>query len=125
MRKILKGNLDCIGCPNYHVTKNGKVYSNYKGKEMCIRDREKLNEGFLRLDPILFGKGAMANSGVAVVYNVFIKIRKAWVDPEFDYGRCFNYKETKWTSCLLYTSNIRINNYLKVNQKLKVPFGIK
>lgn len=22
MRKILKGNLDCIGCPNYHVTKN-------------------------------------------------------------------------------------------------------
>lgn len=20
MRKILKGNLDCIGCPNYHVT---------------------------------------------------------------------------------------------------------
>lgn len=32
MRKILKGNLDCIGCPNYPVTKNGKVYSNYKGK---------------------------------------------------------------------------------------------
>ena len=51
---------------------------------------EKLNEGFLRLEPALFGKGAMANSGVAVVYNVFIKIRKAWVDPEFDYGRCFN-----------------------------------
>lgn len=25
MRKILKGNLDCIGCPNYHVTKNGKI----------------------------------------------------------------------------------------------------
>ena len=37
---------------------------------------EKLDEGFLRLDPILFEKGAMANSGVAVVYNVFIKIRK-------------------------------------------------
>lgn len=48
----------------------------------------KLNEGFLRLDPALFEKGAIANSGVAVVYNVFIKIRKAWVDPEFDYGRC-------------------------------------
>lgn len=43
MRKILKGNLDCIGCPNYHVTKNGKVYSNYKGTakentQQCIRD---------------------------------------------------------------------------------------
>ena len=69
---------------------------------------EKLNEGFLRLDPILFGKGAMANSGVAVVYNVFIKIRKAWVDPEFDYGRCFNYKETKWT--------ILLNNYIDFNK---------
>ena len=37
---------------------------------------EKLNEGFLRLEPALFAKGAIANSGVAVVYNVFIKIRK-------------------------------------------------
>lgn len=69
---------------------------------------EKLNEGFLRLDPILFEKGSTANSGVAVVYNVFIKIRKAWVDPEFDYGRCFNYKETKWTSLL--------NNYIDFNK---------
>ena len=35
---------------------------------------EKLNEGFLRLESSLFAKGATANSGVAVVYNVFIKI---------------------------------------------------
>ena len=69
---------------------------------------EKLNEGFLRLEPALFAKGAIANSGVAVVYNVFIKIRNAWVDPEFDYGRCFNYKETKWTSLL--------NNYIDFNK---------
>lgn len=69
---------------------------------------EKLNEAFLRLDPILFSSGATANSGVAVVYNVFIKIRKAWVDPDFDYGRCFNYKETKWTTLL--------NNYIDFNK---------
>ena len=69
---------------------------------------EKLNESFLRLDPILFSAGATANSGVAVVYNVFIKIRKAWVDPDFDYGRCFNYKETKWTTLL--------NNYIDFNK---------
>lgn len=43
-----------------------------------------------------------------MVYNVFIKIRKAWVDPDFDYGRCFNYKETKWTSLL--------NNYIDFNK---------
>lgn len=51
---------------------------------------EKLNEGFLRMDPLLFEKGAIANSGLAVVYNVFIKIRKAWMDPNFDYGYTFN-----------------------------------
>ena len=69
---------------------------------------EKLNEAFLRLDPVLFSSGATANSGVAVVYNVFLMIRKAWVDPDFDYGRCFNYKETKWTTLL--------NNYIDFNK---------
>ena len=59
---------------------------------------DKLNEAFIRMDPVLFDKGAIANSGVAAVFNVFIKIRKAWVDPNFDYGRMFNYKEAKWTS---------------------------
>lgn len=69
---------------------------------------EKLNEGFLRLDPAIFGKGATANAGLAIAYNVFVKIRKAWVDPNFDYGRTFNYKEAKWTTLL--------NNYLDFNQ---------
>nr|DAL07228.1 MAG TPA: hypothetical protein [Caudoviricetes sp.] len=69
---------------------------------------EKLNEAFLRYDPVLFEKGALANSGLAVVYNVFIKIRKAWVDPNFDYGYCFNYTETKWTTLL--------NNYIDFNK---------
>ena len=65
---------------------------------------EKLNEMFLTIDPIIFEKGGLANSGLATVYNVFIKIRKAYVDPEFNYGRVFNYTATKWTSLL--------NNYI-------------
>jgi hypothetical protein len=69
---------------------------------------EKLNEGFLTLDPLLFSKGAVANAGVAVCYNVFIKIRRAWIDPEFDYGRHFNYTEAKWT--------VLLNNYIDFNQ---------
>ena len=69
---------------------------------------DKLNEAFIRMDPVLFDKGAIANSGVAAVFNVFIKIRKAWVDPNFDYGRMFNYKEAKWTSLL--------NNYIDFNK---------
>lgn len=78
---------------------------------------EKLNEAFLRLDPILFEKGAVANSGVAVSYNVFIKIRKAYIDPDFDYGRHFNYTETKWTTLL--------NNYLDFNQLDLVKSQVK
>ena len=69
---------------------------------------ESLNEAFLRLDPVIFGKGAVANSGVAMSYNVFIKIRKAWMDPDFNYGRLFNYTEAKWTSLL--------NNYIDFNK---------
>lgn len=68
----------------------------------------KLNEAFLSYDPTLFKTGGLANSGVAVVYNVFIKIRKAWVDPDFNYGRMFNYTESKWTTLL--------NNYIDFNK---------
>lgn len=69
---------------------------------------EKLNEMFLTVDPLLFEKGGLANSGLATVYNVFIKIRKAYVDPDFNYGRVFNYTATKWTSLL--------NNYIDFNK---------
>lgn len=69
---------------------------------------EKLNEMFLTIDPILFENGGLANSGLATVYNVFIKIRKAYVDPEFNYGRVFNYTATKWSSLL--------NNYIDFNK---------
>lgn len=78
---------------------------------------EGLNEAFLRLDPVLFEKGSVANSGVAVSYNVFVKIRKAYIDPEFDYGRHFNYTETKWT--------ILLNNYLDFNQLDLVKSQVK
>lgn len=69
---------------------------------------EKLNEGFIQYDQALFSKGGMVNSGLAIVYNLFIHIRKAWVDPDFDYGRMFNYTESKWTSLL--------NNYIDFNK---------
>ena len=69
---------------------------------------EQLNESFLTYDSILFEKGGLVNSGLGVVYNVFIKIRNAWVDPEFNYGRCFNYTMAKW--------NTLLNNYIDFNK---------
>lgn len=69
---------------------------------------EKINEWFLQMNPKVFNKGALANSGLAIVYNVFFKIRKAWVDPDFDYGRHFNYTSSKWT--------VLLNNYIDFNK---------
>lgn len=69
---------------------------------------EGLNEMFIYHDKKLFGFGSSFTSGMSAVFNVFVKIRKSWVDPEFDYGRMFNYREQKWTSL--------VNNYLNLNK---------
>lgn len=69
---------------------------------------EGINEMFLRTDPAFFKDNAVISTGILAVYNTFIKIRKAWVDPKFDYGKMFNYKEQKWSSLL--------NNYLDLNK---------
>lgn len=69
---------------------------------------EKINEYFLIKPQSVFDEGSVFNKGVSVVYNVFFTIRKAWVDPEFDYNRMFAYTPSKWT--------LLINNYLDLNQ---------
>lgn len=69
---------------------------------------EGINEAFLRLDPVLFDQGGTANSGVSVSYNIFIRIKRAWMDPDFDFGKYFNYTESKWT--------VLLNNYIDFNK---------
>lgn len=69
---------------------------------------EKINETFLIRPKEVFDDNSAFNAGVSILYNVFIKIRKAWVDPEFDYGKNFNYREQKWT--------MLVNNYLDLNK---------
>lgn len=69
---------------------------------------ESINEAFLRLDPVLFDQGGTANSGVSVSYNIFIRIKRAWMDPDFDFGKYFNYTESKWT--------VLLNNYIDFNK---------
>lgn len=69
---------------------------------------EGINEAFIRLDPSLFDRGGTANSGVSVSYNIFVRIKRAWMDPEFDFGKYFNYTDSKWTTLL--------NNYIDFNK---------
>lgn len=71
---------------------------------------EGINEIFIKADPSFFEGdiGGVLSSGVAYAYNVVINIRKAWMDPDFDFGKLFNYQQTKWTMLL--------NNYVNMNQ---------
>lgn len=69
---------------------------------------EKINEYFIVKPKSVFDDRSVYNKGVSILYNVFFTIRKAWIDPEFDFGKMFNYKEQKWTTL--------INNYLDLNQ---------
>lgn len=93
-----------------------------------------INEMFLSTDDRLFGHNGLIYSGTLQVFNMFIKIRKAWVDPEFNYGRMFNYTPQKWASLLgnyldlnkldLLRSNIRFNQHKKVaNYNLSYLFN--
>lgn len=92
---------------------------------------EGINEAFLRLDPVLFDQGGTANSGVSASYNIFVHIRRAWMDPDFDYGKYFNYTDAKWTSLLnnyidftkldLLRSRLRCMKQ-KYNQNYNIPY---
>lgn len=47
-------------------------------------------------------------SGPQIIsYDHFMEINKAWVDPEFDFGKMFGYKKQKWS--------ILKSNYLDMN----------
>lgn len=71
---------------------------------------EGINGIFIKGDPILFaeGEGGRISSSAIYAYNVVVNIRKAWMDPEFDFGKLFNYQKTKW--------NLLLNNYVNLNQ---------
>lgn len=55
---------------------------------------------------ILERKGTVSGS-LIIAYDTIIKIRKLRVDPEFDFGRSFNYRRQKWATL--------ISNYVDLN----------
>ena len=67
---------------------------------------EKLNEYFFNQEEDVLKLGAKYGSQL-IAYDNFIRIRKAWVDPEMDFGNLFGYRMQKWTGL--------INNYINLN----------
>ncbi len=67
---------------------------------------EGLNEYFLNNEEEILSKGCR-NGSQLIAFDNFIKIRKAWVLPEMDFGNTFGYRLQKWTGL--------INNYVNLN----------
>lgn len=58
---------------------------------------EYLNE-FLATNEVKVKENGGIRSGPQVLsYDHFLEINKAWVDPEFDFGKMFGYKKQKWS----------------------------
>jgi hypothetical protein len=68
---------------------------------------ERINEYILLEENKLKSKGAGRDGNASISYDNLIYIRKAWVDPEFDFGRIFGYRIQKWTHL--------VNNYVDIN----------
>ena len=58
-----------------------------------------------------------------ILYNVFIGIRKAWVDPEFDFGRIFSYRIQKWNKLLTNYVNLNQLDLVKAEVEMKERKG--
>lgn len=76
-----------------------RVYNN------SLEAWEGLNESFLRNDDWLEGN---LRGGCIYAYNLTIFIRKPELNPEFDFGKHFNYSTRKWS--------MLVNNYIEPNQ---------
>ena len=68
---------------------------------------EKLNVYFLNNSREIVKRGGGRYGPQLISHDMFIKIRKAWVDPNFDFGNMFGYRRQKWTSL--------VNNYINLD----------
>lgn len=67
---------------------------------------EGLNEYFLNNEEEILKMGCR-NGSQLIAFDNFIRIRKAWVLPEMDFGNTFGYRLQKWSGL--------INNYINLN----------
>ena len=71
---------------------------------------ENINEMFLRHD---YELGATIHAHALYVYDCTIGIRKPKLDPEFDFGKHFNYTISKWNNSKSHTSRLVTSEALK------------
>ena len=68
---------------------------------------EGINEYFLNNSKEIVKRGGGRYGPQLISHDMFIKIRKSWVDPDFDFGNMFGYRRQKWSSL--------VNNYINLD----------
>lgn len=68
---------------------------------------EKINEYIFLNEKLLKKVGGGRDGNACISYDNHIYIRKAWVNPEFDFGKIFGYRIQKWSHL--------VNNYVDLN----------
>jgi hypothetical protein len=58
---------------------------------------EGINEYFLTQEQEVVDRGGTRTGSQLLSYNHFIDIHRAWINPDFDFGKMFGYTPTKWT----------------------------
>jgi len=66
-----------------------------------------LNKYFLLKEEEIINRGGVRYGSKLVSHNLFLKIRRAYINPEFNYGLMFGYKIQKWSKL--------ISNYVDLN----------
>jgi len=79
-------------------------YFEYKDSQACW---DELNEYFFNHQVDIEANGGFRKGPQLLMYNVICRIRRAYVDPEFDFGNNFGYRSAKWNGLL--------RNYLDMN----------
>lgn len=57
---------------------------------------EWINEYLILNEVAVKKRGGIRSGNNVISYDHYMEINKLWVDPNFDFGEMFNYKENKW-----------------------------
>lgn len=74
---------------------------------------EGLNEYFFQADTQIIEDGGSRYGNQLISYETMVVIRKAWVDPKFDFGNMFGYRPHKWNGLI---SNYVNMSYLELTK---------
>lgn len=91
---------------------------------------EMLNEYFFQAEDDIFKHGGSRSGNQLILSGGFIKIRKAWVDPKFDFGNMFGYRPHKWSGLISnyvnmsYLDILKSQILVKESGKVKTPYNL-